>query len=328
VPVRGADASEAAVRVAAVERPDRSDHTDTLAASLARAVQRRGTGAAPPPAGSRLLQRMPVLQAGAWRDPAVATAAPAARLVDLAPVVAYHYAAQGGAQLRDFLRVLKENLTATELKGLLAHGLDVPVQNLAATINIFNVRLPGTDDPAPLIADANKILGAYGFTINVVGTQRLKPAGLAALDAKGSYRSSSSAAADLALMQAAAPPQGVDALRVFWVDDILGHGWFSTPNAKQISLQHTVHGAPQVDDHGRPVPTDDAVIMRRSQTGQTLAHELGHALGGLHGGLGHGAHVNDWDEWNLMHGDPIIHALHTSLRPEQVAAWKGSRYVT
>lgn len=234
-----------------------------------------------------------------------------------------HYQALEGDPLREFLQILKENLRPPELRALLGDAaFKSKVVGLQTQVNVRVIRFPGIRQTRvdTALRDAGRILGAYGLRINVVSTlaetEENVRAGIRGVDRRGRRARDTSAQDSWSFI---GRYQDGNTLPIVFLSDFTGHDFMNKPSGITSTIDIP-------EDNERRI----MVMMRAGQGGQTLAHEIGHALGAgsTPGSIDHGEHVNARTEWNLMHGDPIIGRRHTSLRREQVAAFKGSPFVT
>lgn len=228
------------------------------------------------------------------------------------------YRTYNGAALKGLLALFKQHLTPAQLRGLINDNFKTTIVDENATLHIRTIRMPTITQAQvnTMVQAAENIFNNFNIAINVASQVAITAAelgaGITGVDDQGRYARGTAAADDWALI---GRYMNGNELPVLFVPDVTGFGFFGKPSGITLRLHNAVEGR-------------TLVLMRSGQSGQTLAHELGHAMGGNYGGIQHGEHVNAATEFNLMHGDPIIGSLHTSLRREQVAAFKGSRFVT
>jgi hypothetical protein len=265
------------------------------------------------------IQRVPAKNASdKWVDADI-NATQYDTLLQLAKAHLATYKTYDEAHLLPVLSVFRQSLTVAELQSLIDPGFSSTVVNAKTKLNIRVVKFPGTQDSdvKTAITDAGEILAKYNIAITIQSTVVVDPAelkaGIPGLSPQGEYARGTKPETTWDLI---GKFMTGNVLPVIWISDLTGYGSFlSKPNA--ITEEFT-----------KGADSRTMIMMRPGQTGQTLAHEMGHAMGGIIDTNKHGRHVDDWGQLNLMHGDPIIHAIHKNLNPEQVAAFKGSRFVT
>lgn len=268
--------------------------------------------------GETVAQRIPTQNAHhQWLDAAInATTYP--NFYALAQAHIATYRAYNGANLKNILALFRKHLTPDQLRTLIDDNFETNIQNEICTLNIRTIRMPGVTQAQvdAMVLGAHNILNNFNIQVNVASTVVVTPAqlagGITGVDGQGRYASGTTGQDQWTLI---GNYMNGNELPVLFVPDVTGYGFWGKPNG--ITLELNYLGASR-----------SMVLMRTGQSGQTLAHEIGHAMGGILGAIQHGQHVNSFDEWNLMHGDPILGGSHTDLRIEQVAAFKGSRFVT
>ncbi len=222
------------------------------------------------------------------------------------------------AHLKQLFVLFKKYLTPAQLQGLIGEEFKTTVTNVNTRLNVRTIKLPGVKQTTvnDNIKNANDILSRYNITVHVAAhvdiTKEQLGLGLPSLDKDGKLPKDRKKEDNWDLIGRFI---GSDLLPILWVPDFTGHSWRSKPSGI------TSHMTDGIDER-------IMVFMRPGQTGVTLAHEMGHAMGGTLGDIQHGQHVNDFNKLNLMHGDPIIESIHKNLAREQIAAFKGSRFVT
>ncbi|WP_340202081.1 DUF4157 domain-containing protein [Ascidiimonas sp. W6] len=262
-------------------------------------------------------QRVPAFADGHWTDTDI-NATEYDTFLALATANMPTYEGYDAAHLKALFVLFREHLTPLQLQGLISDNFKATITAVRTRVNVRTIRLPGVTQGTidANIRDANTILARYNINVHIAGTtvitQEQLGLGLPSLDADGKLPKDTEGEDDWNLIGQFI---GGNVLPMIWVPDFTGHGWFSKPSAitKQLA---------------KGVNVRTMVIMRPGQTGQTLAHEMGHAMGGILGPIQHGQHVDDFNKLNLMHSDPIIHAIHKNLAREQIAAFKGSPFVT
>jgi predicted nuclease of predicted toxin-antitoxin system len=287
---------------------------------LQRAIGNRAVGRLLGASGAAAarVQRVPAKNAtDKWVD-AAADGKEYVTLAALATANADTYAALGAADLIAVLKVLRDNMGPDELRTVFNAALQTKVTELKTKVNVRVIRFPGVEkaDVDARLAEAGEILSAVGMEITVAEhleeTANAVKAGIKGLSKTGEFAQGTTGADqwDLAGRYVAG-----NVLPLVWIGDFTGYGWFGKPNAMALQLRKNAQER-------------TLVLMRPDQTGQTLAHEIGHALGGTLDDLKHGRHVDAKTQRNLMHSDPLFASLHTHLRREQIAAFKASRFVT
>lgn len=263
------------------------------------------------------LQLMPTFAGGHWTDTDI-NETEYDTFLALAQANIKTYEKYDAAHLKQLFALFKEHLTPLQLQGLISDTFKVTVTAVKTQLNVRTIRLPGVEQSTinDNIKNANTILEAYNIKVNVsantVITKEQLGLGLPSLDKQGNLPKDTKTRDDWELI---AKFMGGNILPVLWVPDFTGHSWMGKPSGITHHITNNVEERTMV-------------IMRPGQTGQTLAHELGHAMGGNLGLAPHGRHVDDFNKLNLMHSDPVFQSLHKNLAREQIAAFKGSPFVT
>ena len=267
--------------------------------------------------GNSVLQLFPSDATGKWKDTEI-NETEYNTFLALATANIKTYEKYDPAQLKQLFVLFKEHLTPAQLQGLIGEDFKKTVTAVKTRLNVRTIKLPDVEQATvnDNIKNANTILSRYNINVHVAAhvdiTKEQLGLGIPSLDKDGKLPKDRKGEDDWDLIGRYI---GGNLLPVLWVPDFTGHSWMSKPSGI------TRHLAKGIDER-------IMVMMRPGQTGITLAHEMGHAMGGILGELQHGRHVNDFGKLNLMHGDPIIQSIHKNLAREQIAAFKGSPFVT
>lgn len=290
-------------------------------------------------ANSSVIQRLPQKNGNKWSDDKILGKS----YSTLKALLVYHsdlYHDLDGAELHQFLKFLRDHLQPSELRDVLDKrpllvkkimGND-PQTNLVVQVRVRIIKFPGNENVADAITQAQEILERYGIRIHIVGeeTPNLSTLRLGALTPGGEYKKDSSVENQWALIKQYAQPDR-NTLPIIWMSDFEGYNNIvdeALDNKPKGTTLHLVKGsAPNQSSR-------TGVIMRPGMSGQTLAHEIGHALGGIKPSVNnkpiHGDHVDiywgDFFQKNLMHSTPYSSGYDV-LNPEQVAAFKASPFV-
>jgi hypothetical protein len=189
-----------------------------------------------------------------------------------------HY---GAAQLKPLFALFRQHLTPAQLQGLISYDFKTTVTAVRTRLNVRTIRMPGVTRATinANIQNADTILAKYNINVHVVENVVISceqlGMGLPALDAQGKLPKDTKGEDDWNVIGRFI---GGNALPLLWVSDFTGHGWFSKPSAITRQL-------------AKGIDVRTMVIMRPGQTGQTLAHEMGHAMSGILGPIKHGLHI-------------------------------------
>ncbi|MTI30229.1 hypothetical protein [Xanthovirga aplysinae] len=221
-------------------------------------------------------------------------------------------------ELIDHLRDYKDNFEPGELREHIDAHFKERIKNLKVQVNVKLIIIPGADLSYidNTIRAANRILNRYNISIKeeerIFMSRDELHRGISGLTENGEFESGTKT---IDRWDLAGKYTQNNILPIIWINDFTGYGFMNKPEGITCPLS--------LGNELRSV-----IYIRNGASGQTLAHELGHAMGHDIGKIDHGHHINDNLHFNLMHGDSIWSSKHTRLRREQFAAFKGSRFVT
>jgi hypothetical protein len=209
------------------------------------------------------------------------------------------------------LKKICTELSPNELKNVLTNKLKEKITSIESHFTIQPILVPGLSESrvTSLINSASKIFAPYNIKIitkpfEIIPQNQLEQNGL---DEKGNFHLPTRDQIYYKIQKKYAK-KGI--VPVLFVNKLTGD-----------ALSYTTHG-------GTLGKKNPLIFIRKKTIGQTLAHELGHVLGGSLGKHNHGHHVDAITKTNLMNSDPIIGRFYTSLNLEQIVAFKSSPFMT